>query len=331
MEIPDIDTDMIFEKIEKIRTEIKKRIKGYPKEIDLSLVAVASFGHVLYTGYPGLAKSLLVRTIAEVSGCTFKRIQLTPDLTPSDIRGSEIWNPQNQNFQIHKGPIFTNIVVADEINRGTPRVQSAFLDAMEERVITIGTETIALPKPFMVFATRNPIEQEGVFPLPEAQLDRFLFEITFPYPEEEDEIAIARQGNGPMPKVDTKIWNAQGLIDLEIFRAKNVHVDEEIYKYIVKIVRTTRSYNPNLIALGASPRASKMFVVASKAHALIVRKDTKVIPDDVDALAEYILKPRLIMNEMNWNGTENDWKQLVEDIKTEARDRHVASRKNSFS
>jgi MoxR-like ATPase len=318
------NVDMFFEKIEKIRIEIKKRIKGYEREIDLVLVAVASFGHVLCTGYPGLAKTLLARTTAEVLGCAFKRIPLTPDLVPSDIRGTEIWRPDIQKFEVYKGPIFTNIVVADEINRGTPKVQSAFLDAMEERVVTIGTETILLPKPFMVFATRNPIEQEGVFPLPEAQLDRFLFEITFLYPNEEDEIDIARQGNKAMPEVQPQ-WDAEGLSALERFRARNVHVNEEIYKYIVKIVRTTRSYNPDLISLGASPRSTKMFVVASKAHALIVRKDTKVIPDDVDALVPYILKPRLIMNEQNWRPkNESDWNQLVEDIKSEARKKHVA-------
>ena len=167
------EKDTLLEKLKNMKTEIKKRIKGYEEEIDLSLIAVAAFGHVLYTGFPGLAKTLLAKTVAEVSGCGFNRIQLTPDLTPSDIRGTEIWRPNNQSFELYPGPIFTNIVLADEINRTPPKTQSAFLDAMQEKVVTIGNRTLSLPNPFMVFATRNPIEQEGIYPLPEAQLKSY--------------------------------------------------------------------------------------------------------------------------------------------------------------
>lgn len=199
MENSKID-EIYLEKLQKTRTEIAKRIKGYSKEIDFSLIAMAALGHLLYTGVPGLAKTLLAKTIAEISGCSFSRIQLTPDLTPSDIRGTEIWHPPAQTFRIHKGPIFANMVLADEINRAPPKTQSAFLDAMQEKTITIGNSgALPLPEPFVVFATRNPIEQEGTYPLPEAQIDRFLFEIVFPYPIEKDELEIAKQGNDNPP------------------------------------------------------------------------------------------------------------------------------------
>lgn len=316
------DAKMFCEKIDEMRSEIKKRIKGYEKEIDLSLVAMATSGHVLYTGVPGIAKTLLARTIAEASGCTSKRIQLTPDLIPSDIRGAEIWNPDRREFEVRKGPIFANIVVADEINRAIPRTQSAFLDAMQEKTVTIGSNTLALPDPFVVFATRNPIEQEATFPLPEAQLDRFLFEIVFPYPDEDDEIKIAKMGNSNPADIES-VWTPKDLIALENFASQNVHMEHSIYEYIVKFVRTTRAYDPDMIVLGASPRSSQKWAAACKAYALVVRNETSVIPDDVDYIAKYILSHRLIMNPMHWEGKESDWEQLIKDIGKKAREKHV--------
>jgi len=314
----------MLERLDCTRVEVHKRIKGYDREINFSLVAVAVFGHVLYTGYPGLAKTLLARTIAEVSGCSFNRIQLTPDLTPSDIRGTEVWRPKNQDFEVFRGPIFSHIVLADEINRTPPKVQSAFLDAMQEKTVTIGNHTIDLPRPFMVFATRNPIEQEGTYPLPEAQLDRFLFEIVFPYPEEDDEIAIAKQGNDELPSVQ-KLWTPEELVFLERFVSEKVRMPESIYRYIVKLIRTTRSFDPTSIELGASPRAGKMFVAASKAHAFVVRKSTAVIPEDIDDVADCILRHRLMMNPLKWNGmnSESEWKTLLKDIIRKAKESHV--------
>ena len=316
------EKDTLLEKLKNMKTEIKKRIKGYEEEIDLSLIAVAALGHVLYTGFPGLAKTLLAKTVAEVSGCGFNRIQLTPDLTPSDIRGTEIWRPNNQSFELYPGPIFTNIVLADEINRTPPKTQSAFLDAMQEKVVTIGNRTLSLPNPFMVFATRNPIEQEGIYPLPEAQLDRFLFEILFPYPTEEDEIEIAKQGNDDPVPVD-KVWDPEGLVALGKFVSQNVTAGENVCAYIARFVRETRSYDPNIIELGASPRASQKFVAASKAHAFVVRHDTQTTPDDADAVARHILMPRLIVNPLNFH--ESDWGGLIDGIKQKARAYHIRS------
>lgn len=319
---------MYLGKLETTRKEIGKRIKGYGKEIDFSLIAIAALGHVLYTGVPGLAKTLLAKTIAEISGCSFSRIQLTPDLTPSDIRGTEIWQPHTQTFGIHKGPIFANIVLADEINRAPPKTQSAFLDAMQEKTITIGNSgALALPEPFTVFATRNPIEQEGTYPLPEAQIDRFLFEIVFPYPTEKDEFEIAKQGNeNPVPV--QKIWSPEELAALARFVSRNVHVNDRINEYIVRLVRVTREYKSGII-LGASPRSSKMLVAASKSHALIVRGSCAVIPDDVDCATEPLLRPRLILdpisNPENHEDQESYWKELVYDIQNKAREKHIGN------
>ena len=319
----DHEKDELIEKLEHMKNEIRKRIKGYEEEIDLSLVAVAALGHVLYTGFPGLAKTLLAKTIAEVSGCSFSRIQLTPDLMPSDIIGTEIFRQNTQDFEIIPGPIFANFVVADEINRTPPRTQSATLEAMEEKKVTIGNHTLALPNPFIVFATRNPLELEGTYPLPEAQLDRFMFEIEFPYPSEEIEVKIAKQGNdGPAPV--EPVWDPDGIVALGKFVSKNVTVDESIYSYIVNFVRETRVYDSERIELGASPRASQKFVAASKAYALVVRNDIRVIAEDVDAVAKPILKPRMILRPRNFD-EKFSVGGLIDEINEAARERHIGT------
>lgn len=319
--------EMYLEKLAKTRKEIGKRIKGYEKEIDLSLIAIAALGHVLYTGVPGLAKTLLAKTIAEISGCSFRRIQLTPDLMPSSINGNEIWRPDMQRFVIRKGPIFANIVLADEINRAPPQVQSAFLEAMEERQVTIGEESLPLPEPFFVFATRNQIELGGgIYPLPVAQMDRFLFEVVLSYPTEKDEIEIAKQGNDKPIPVE-KVWTPAQLMDLAQFVSKNICVNATVNEYLVRLVRVTREHKP-AIELGASPRSSKMLTAACKAHAFIVGKSIAVTPEDVDAVAEPLLRPRLIRNPLKWEDWKNQelsFKELIDDIRKKAREKHLAS------
>ncbi|OGZ59765.1 MAG: hypothetical protein A3B96_03285 [Candidatus Spechtbacteria bacterium RIFCSPHIGHO2_02_FULL_43_15b] len=322
MEVAMLEFEEICERIERIKLEVKKRIEGYDALIDLSLVAMVASGHLLYTGVPGLAKSLLAKTVAEVSGCTFSRIQLKIDMTPSDIIGTEIWRPDIKNFEMRHGPIFANFVVADEINRTPPKTQSAFLEAMQEKTVSFTfSRTIDLPRPFIVIATRNPIDHDGVFPLPEAQLDRFMFELMFPYPSEDDEIKVAKQVTEDSVGVQ-KISSPEELISIAEFVNKGIYVNDRIYRYIVKLIRCTRNSENNLIELGASPRTTKMCVRAAKGHALVIRRSDSVIPEDVDAVALPLLKPRLMMN-FQWQGGESDWQTLVSDIISKARGEHV--------
>ena len=314
----------LTEKVTRMKYEIQKRVEGYHREIDLTLVAIAASGHILFTGVPGLAKTLLALTIAEVSGCTFKRIQMTPSVMPLDITGSDIWRPDIQKFEVRPGPIFANVVLADELNRTSPKTQSALIEAMQENTVSIGNETIHLPRPFTVMATRNPIDHEGTFSLTEANLDRFMFEIEMDYPSEEDEIEIAKQITEDRVPVE-QIWGQEGWISLSNFVTKNILVSEEIYRWTVALIRSTREFNRDRIELGASPRASKMCIRAAQAHAMLVGKRQYVVPEDVNAVAEPLLRHRLI-ERPSLSNERIDWKEFTGELIDYAQRKHIKSR-----
>jgi len=255
-------------------------------------------GHILLEGVPGLAKTLAINTLASIVDAKFSRIQFTPDLLPADLIGTMIYSQKKEQFQIRKGPVFANFVLADEINRSPAKVQSALLEAMQERQVTIGDETFKLPEPFLVMATQNPIEQEGTYPLPEAQVDRFMLKVVVSYPKKEEEKLIMRMNNsGTFPKANAVISPEDILRAREVVR--EVYMDEKIEKYIVDIVFATR--NPEeygleklkgLISFGGSPRASISMAMAAKAYAFIKRRGY-VIPEDVRAVCYEVLRHRI--------------------------------------
>jgi len=259
------------------------------------LISLITNSHILIEGVPGVAKTTAIKTLATVCDLNFKRIQFTPDLLPSDIIGVEIYNPKAHEFQIKKGPIFTNILLADEINRAPAKVQSALLEAMQEKQVTIADETFKLDEPFIVLATQNPIEQEGTYPLPEAELDRFLLKVIVDYNTPEEEVKIIEMLNNP-PKIN-KIVTKE---DIKNFQKlyKNIHIDKELIEYIVKIIDFTRHPNEELkeyIDFGASPRGTISLVNASKANALLKNKNY-VTPLDIIEIAPDVLRHRIILN-----------------------------------
>ena len=287
--------------VENIKSEISKVIVGQEKLIDGLLIGLLTRGHILLEGVPGLAKTTAVNALAGSLGLDFKRVQFTPDLLPSDIIGTEIYDPSNNTFKIKQGPVFTNLLLADEINRAPAKVQSALLEVMQERQVTIGDETFKIDLPFLVMATQNPVEQEGAYELPEAQLDRFLMKIVVSYNTKEEELEIARRvannGFGRINQVAT-------LLDLERIRkeAMDIHMDEEVEKYIIELIFATR--NPNdygmevvapYIQFGASPRASIDLYKASRAVAYL-RGGDHVSPVDVAYVAKSILRHRIILS-----------------------------------
>ncbi len=261
------------------------------------IVALLAGGHVLLEGVPGLAKTLTVRTLAQVLGGSFSRVQFTPDLVPADLVGTRIWHPDRGEFRTELGPVFANLLLADEINRAPAKVQSALLEVMQEQQVTIGGETHEVPHPFLVLATMNPIENEGTYQLPEAQVDRFLFKLVVGYPEVEDEVAVARGLAGERKQVKEVL----GLGDLLRFRAaaEEVHVDRELATYAVRLVDATRHPERHgldgLIAYGASPRASIGLVRAAQALALL-RGRRHVTHDDIRDLAPDVLRHRLVLS-----------------------------------
>ncbi|MGC9152824.1 MAG: AAA family ATPase [Vulcanisaeta sp.] len=270
--------------------EISKAVIGYDNEIKLLLACLIAGGHVLVEGFPGLAKTSLVKAFARTLGLSFGRVQFTPDLLPSDITGSLVFNPRVGDFEVRLGPIFANVVLADEINRAPPKVQSALLEAMQEGQVTIGGRSYQLPRPFMVIATQNPIELEGTYPLPEAQLDRFMIRIRLGYPNEDVELRIANDIDlGDVTPVNT-VLSKEDVINMQLLMRK-VYVDDSIIRYIVNIVRATR--NVHDIKLGASPRAAQILSKLVRAWALINGRDY-VIPDDVKQLTPYVLNHRII-------------------------------------
>jgi MoxR-like ATPase len=280
--------------------EVGRVIVGQKELLEGLLIGLLSDGHVLLEGVPGLAKTLAVRTLAAAIDCDFQRIQFTPDLLPADLVGTTIYHPQRGEFAVHKGPVFTNLLLADEINRAPAKVQSALLEAMQEKQVTLGEATYPLAEPFLVLATQNPIEHEGTYPLPEAQVDRFMLKLHVGYPgrEEEREI-IARMAGPRMPSVRRVV------VPETIFRARDVvaglYVDGRVVEYILDLVEATRhparsgldDLQP-LIAFGASPRAAIFLTRAAKAHAFL-RGRAYVIPDDVKGVAHDVLRHRLIL------------------------------------
>ncbi len=276
-----------------IKSNIKEVIIGNENVIDLLLVALICSGHVLLEDVPGMGKTLLAKTLARSIDCDFKRIQFTPDLLPSDLTGINYYNQKLGEFQFRPGPVFTNILLADEINRATPRTQSSLLECMEERQVTVDCETHLLDRPFIVVATQNPIEIQGTFPLPEAQLDRFLMRIRFGYPSESEGIDILKRFKSNQPLNDIKpVAKAQDIIDAQNIYS-SVYVSDAVYQYIVEIVTRTRKDAD--ITLGISPRGSQALLKASQVFAILKERDY-VLPDDVKALAKNVLCHRMLLS-----------------------------------
>ena len=268
--------------------------------VDGLLTALIAGGHVLLEGVPGLAKTLAVRTIAELTGLTFRRIQFTPDLLPADLIGTLIYNPQRGDFTTKKGPIFTNIILADEINRAPAKVQSALLEAMQERQVTIGDKTHPLDEPFMVLATQNPIEQEGTYPLPEAQVDRFMLKLKVTYPSKDEEKTILERMARSSTKIDVRpVISPKDILRLREL-ADEIYMDEKVEDYILNIVQATRTPEKygldvgKLIQYGASPRATIYLAMASRAHALMQGRGY-VTPQDVKSIGMDVLRHRVIV------------------------------------
>ena len=296
---------------ERFTTNVGKVIVGKHDVIELVLVALLTEGHILIEDVPGIGKTMLARTVARSLGLSFKRIQFTPDLLPSDVTGIHYFNQKTGEFEFRPGPVMANIVLADEINRATPRTQSCLLESMQERQVTVDLDTIPLPRPFMIMATQNPIELEGTFPLPEAQLDRFLMKLKMGYPFEDEERAIlARfQEDNPLEKLESVITGEE-LLSVEKL-CRKVYVDEALRDYIVSITRATRAHQG--IELGASPRASLSLHLASQSLAAI-RGRNYVLPDDIKYLAVPVLAHRLVSrSEMRLRGrtVEDTVKEIV--------------------
>ena len=285
--------------VEMINIEMGKVIVGQKHLVESLLIGLLSNGHILLEGVPGLAKTLAITTLSNVIDAKFNRVQFTPDLLPADLIGTLIYSQKNEEFSVRKGPIFANFVLADEINRSPAKVQSALLEAMQERQVTIGDSTYKLPEPFLVMATQNPIEQEGTYPLPEAQVDRFMLKVVISYPKKDEEKLIIRQNmSGAMSIKPSPVVKPEQIIRArEVVR--DVYMDEKIERYIVDIVYATRTpedYNLKdvvpMIAYGASPRASISLAMASKAYAFIKRRGY-VVPEDVRAVCYDILRHRI--------------------------------------
>ncbi len=286
-----IEVSQIKEAADKLIENIGKVIVGKKEALELVLVALFCEGHILIEDVPGIGKTMLAKATARSLGCSFKRIQFTPDLLPSDVTGIHYFNQRTSEFQFRPGPIIANIVLADEINRATPRTQSCLLECMQEQQITVDIETVLLPRPFLIIATQNPIELEGTFPLPEAQLDRFLLRVKLGYPSEDEEGAILsrfQQGN-PLDSL-TSVVEAAELLELQKL-CRQVYIEDSVRNYVIAITRATRNH-PG-VELGASPRASLSLYLASQALAAI-RGRNYVIPDDVKYLAVPTLAHRLI-------------------------------------
>ena len=301
---------MIEEVARRVRENVQRVIVGKEDVVNLALTAVLSEGHILLEDVPGTGKTTLAKALAVSLGCTFRRIQFTPDLLPSDVTGVNYFNQKTQEFEYRPGPVLSQVVLADEINRATPRTQSALLEAMQERQITVDLQTMRLPRPFLVMATQNPIELEGTFPLPEAQIDRFLLRIDIGYPTFEEENAILLRF-----RTEDPLETLQPVTDPEMVRqmiadVRQVRVEQSVQEYIVQVARTTREHHE--VDLGASPRATLALYRTSQAWAAIHGRDY-VLPDDVKFLAPYVLTHRIMLSpQMRLRGRKPE--EIVADI-----------------
>lgn len=301
-----------------IRTGMDRRIVGQKHLVDSLLIALLCNGHILLEGVPGLAKTLAIKTLATLVDARYSRVQFTPDLLPADVIGTLIYSVKKETFEVKKGPIFANFVLADEINRAPAKVQSALLEAMQERQVTIGDNTYPLPSPFLVMATQNPIEQEGTYPLPEAQVDRFLLKVVIGYPTKEEEKAIIRQNIRETQTPVNAIIDPREILEVQKIVEK-IYIDEKLENYIVDIVFATRQpakYGLNdlqsIISFGASPRASISLALASRAYAFLQGRGY-VIPEDVRAVCHDVLRHRIgLTYEAEANNINSD--EVITDI-----------------
>jgi MoxR-like ATPase len=309
----ELDVSSIRSIAQEVLSEVSRVIVGNGEILQQLFIALLVNGHVLLEGVPGLGKTVMAKSFAKTLGISFKRVQFTPDLLPSDITGTKIFDQNEGAFVLQKGPIFANVVLADEINRSAPKTQSALLEAMAERQVTIEGQTLELVKPFIVIATENPVEMEGTYPLPEAQIDRFLFKLWLDYPEIDEEVEIMRrQISGDMPSLDV-ITNAEELLAAQ--KIMNlVYIDERILKYVRDIIIKTRNHPQ--IALGCGPRASLTIMKTAKARAAILGR-TYVTPDDVRALIIPALNHRIMLkaeSELEGLDAKSVLRSIVEDI-----------------
>jgi MoxR-like ATPase len=299
------DRDRLLAAAARLRAEVAKRIVGQEQVVEEVLLAMLAGGHALLVGVPGLAKTLLIRSIAEAMHLEFRRIQFTPDLVPSDITGTEIMEEDSvtggRSFRFVRGPVFANIVLADEINRTPPRTQAALLEAMQEHRVTAAGETMALPAPFFVLATQNPIEQEGTYPLPEAQLDRFLFDIRIGYPTADEEVGILRETTSSTQAQLEPVLTGEETVSLQRL-VREMPVAEPILRYAAALVRATRPEGPDATALvkravrwGAGPRAGQALVLGAKANALLQGRHA-VSPEDIRRVVHPVLRHRILLN-----------------------------------
>jgi MoxR-like ATPase len=284
----------------KVITEVERAVVGKHDLLETVICSVLASGHILFEDFPGLGKTLIARSFATALGLDFKRIQFTPDLLPGDITGGYIFNRNENNFELRKGPIFSHLILADEINRASPKTQSALLEAMQEARVTLEGETLNLPEPFLVLATQNPIEYEGTFPLPEAQLDRFMIKLSVGYPtlEQEKEILQRRHSRRIEEVVLIPVTSAAEVLEMREV-VETVHVDEDLEMYIARLVHETRG--DRRVAVGASPRASLAFLKMAKARAALNGR-TYILPDDIKHFAIPVLSHRMIMQPEYWMG-----------------------------
>ncbi|MFX0009636.1 MAG: AAA family ATPase [Candidatus Hermodarchaeota archaeon] len=308
-----LDVSPIREIAQEVLSEVSRVIVGNGEVLQQLFIALLVNGHVLLEGVPGLGKTVMAKTFAKTLGISFRRVQFTPDLLPSDITGTKIFSQEQGTFVLQKGPIFANVVLADEINRSAPKTQAALLEAMAERQVTIEGQTLALDKPFIVIATENPVEMEGTYPLPEAQVDRFLFKLWLDYPEQDEEVDIMRrQISGESPSVE-EITNGEEILAAQKLM-NMVYIDDRILKYVRDIVLKTRNHPQ--IALGCGPRASLVLMNCSKARAAILGR-VYVTPDDVRALAIPALNHRILLKpeaELEGLDVKTVIKNIIEEI-----------------
>jgi MoxR-like ATPase len=314
---PSLDLGLINQKVEQARLEIAKFVIGQVDMVDLLLISIFSNGHVLLEGVPGVAKTLTSKVLAKSLQVDFSRIQFTPDLMPSDVLGTSIYNMKNSEFEFRQGPVFSNIVLIDEINRAPAKTQAALFEVMEERQITYDGKVYQLEFPFLVLATQNPVEQEGTYNLPEAQLDRFLFKIKIDYPSQKEEVEILQRykNNIKAPEMSNVkgVFNANELKQIQDTVAK-VRIEDQILNYIAQITDKTRNHSK--LYLGGSPRASLNLLKASKAYAAIRGRDF-VIPDDIQFIAPHVFNHRLILTpeaEMEGLTTEDIIQEILQQI-----------------